>query len=217
MRALLTSSGVMVLAGAWLGPLPALSGHSFAAHMAMHMAVVAVAAPLIARGLAGTPLDPVRHASWRAGPIAASLVELVVVWGWHAPSLHALARTQPWALVLEQATFLAAGFWLWAAALGGGGRRSHEGAGIVALLLTTMHMTLLGALFAMASRPLFAHAASDAGIDAALADQHLGGAIMLLAGGTSYLAGGLWLTGRLLRASVMRNAVPFRSAGERPS
>jgi hypothetical protein len=34
----------------------------------------------------------------------------------------------------------------------------------------------------------------------ALADQHLGGVVMLLVGGGSYLVGALWLTGRLLRA-----------------
>jgi putative membrane protein len=33
----------------------------------------------------------------------------------------------------------------------------------------------------------------------ALEDQHLGGAIMLLVGGVSYLLGGLWLTMGLLR------------------
>jgi putative membrane protein len=54
-----------------------------------------------------------------------------------------------------------------------------------------MHMTLLGALFALPPRPLYAHAGS-------LADQHLGGVIMLLVGGASYLAGGLWLTARVL-------------------
>jgi putative membrane protein len=59
-------------------------------------------------------------------------------------------------------------------------------------------MTLLGALFALASRPLFQHAAT-AGEAGVLADQHLGGAIMLIAGGASYLAGGLWLAGRMVR------------------
>jgi putative membrane protein len=59
-----------------------------------------------------------------------------------------------------------------------------------------MHMTLLGALFALANRPLFQHATP-----ASMADQHLGGAIMLLAGGVSYLAGGLGLTARILRTS----------------
>jgi putative membrane protein len=58
-----------------------------------------------------------------------------------------------------------------------------------------MHMTLLGALFALANRPLFTHVDGAA----ALADQHLGGAIMLTVGGASYLIGGLWLCARMLR------------------
>ena len=45
-----------VLAAAWLGPLPDLARHSFAAHMTMHMAVVAVAAPLLALGAGRHPL-----------------------------------------------------------------------------------------------------------------------------------------------------------------
>jgi putative membrane protein len=36
----------------------------------------------------------------------------------------------------------------------------------------------------------------------ALDDQHLGGAIMLVVGGVSYLAGGLWLTARLVRRKL---------------
>jgi putative membrane protein len=61
-------------------------------------------------------------------------------------------------------------------------------------------MTLLGALLALSPRPLYGHAhgAGIAGL-APLDDQHLGGAIMLLVGGASYLIGGLVLVGRLLR------------------
>jgi putative membrane protein len=68
-----------------------------------------------------------------------------------------------------------------------------------------MHMTLLGALLALAPRPLYAHGAEYHGLTA-LEDQHLGGAIMLLVGGVSYIAGGLALTVRLLRNSWMRPA-----------
>jgi putative membrane protein len=70
------------------------------------------------------------------------------------------------------------------------------------LLFTSMHMTLLGALFALANRPLFRHAPESAAVLAALADQHLGGSIMLLVGGVSYLAGGLWLTAVMLRSQA---------------
>ena len=64
-----------------------------------------------------------------------------------------------------------------------------------------MHMTLLGALLALTPRPLYAHAGGSRGLTP-LEDQHLGGAIMLLVGGLSYLAGGLWLTAGLLRGLV---------------
>jgi putative membrane protein len=99
-------------------------------------------------------------------------------------------------LVAEQSTFLLSGLLMWMSALGveagRGGLRA--GAGVVALLLTSMHMTLLGALLGLAPRPLYAHGG------AMLDEQHLGGAIMLGVGGVSYLAGGLWLSMRLLRS-----------------
>jgi putative membrane protein len=204
MRATFATLALVVLGWAWLGQLPEFARHSFAAHMTMHMAVVAVAAPLLALAVAGTAGDPVRVMPRLFAPIAASIVELVVVWAWHAPALHHAARQEAWALVLEQGTFLTAGFFLWIAAIGGNctERRLRAGAGVVALLFTSMHMTLLGALFALANRPLFQHAPDAPATLASLADQHLGGAIMLLVGGASYLLGGLWLTAGVLRPQV---------------
>jgi putative membrane protein len=198
MRATLLLVGFVLLATIWLGPLPSQAKHSFAAHMTMHMGVVAVAAPLIALAFAGGIHDPVCRRPWLAAPIAASMIELVVVWGWHAPVLHEAARHDTWALIAEQGSFLLAGVLLWLAAVGGDReqQRVRAGAGVAALLFTSMHMTLLGALFAMANRPLFSHV--PAAVDA-LSDQHLGGAIMLIVGGTSYLTGGVWLTTRMLR------------------
>jgi putative membrane protein len=73
-------------------------------------------------------------------------------------------------------------------------------------------MTLLGALFALANRPLFQHGPESASRLSALADQHLGGAIMLLVGGASYLAGGLWLTAVMLRPQI----APPRDRRESP-
>jgi putative membrane protein len=199
MRTSVFCLSVLLLAAIWLGPLPALARHSFAAHMAMHMAVVAVAAPLIAFAAAGSRYDPVGRRLWFAAPIVASMIELVVVWGWHAPALHQAARHDTWALVMEQGSFLAAGVLLWVTAVGGerNQRSTRAGSGIAALLFTSMHMTLLGVLFTLANRPLFQHAAELAPANA-LADQQLGGAIMLIVGGASYLIGGLWLTARML-------------------
>lgn len=200
MRRPLFIAGAVVLAAVWLGPLPALARDAFYAHMSMHMGVVAVAAPLLALGVSGGAYDPVRRRPELFHPIVASVVELVIVWCWHAPGLHHFARSGPAGLFAEQGMFLAAGLLVWLSAFGGdrGGRRAA--AGVAGLLLTAMHMTLLGALLALAARPLY-HAEATASGLSALDDQHLGGAIMLLVGGISYLAGGLWLTVGLLRES----------------
>ncbi|HSG40186.1 MAG TPA: cytochrome c oxidase assembly protein [Thermoanaerobaculia bacterium] len=198
MRRLVLAAGCLVLAAVWLGPLPSLAGGAFWAHMTMHMGVVAVAAPMLALGIAGGRFDPARRAPGLFAPIPASLLELAVVWAWHAPAPHHVARHSAAGLAAEQGMFLLAGLLLWLAAFGGVPGQGRRAAGVVGLLLTSMHMTLLGALLALSPRPLYPHLHSSAGLTP-LEDQHLGGAIMLLAGGASYLLGGLWLTAGLLR------------------
>lgn len=185
--------GLAVLAGAWLGPLPALAAEHFAAHMTMHVAVVAVAAPLLAIGVAGRRLDPVRRWPAPFHPLLVSTVELFVVWAWHAPALHHLSRHHAGAMAVEQGSFLLVGVALWLAAFGGAPqqRLQRRVAGIGGLLMTSMHMTLLGVLLALAPRALYGHDE--------LEDQQRGGVLMLAAGGSSYLAGGLYLLAGLLR------------------
>lgn len=200
MRRAALIAGITALGLAWFGPLHALSAERFAAHMSVHMTIVAIASPLIAAGLANSRFDPVRSAPALFVAIPASLVELVVVWAWHAPALHLAARHRADMFVAEQASFLAAGLFLWLSVLGGdpATRRARAGSGAIALLLTFAHMTLLGALLALTPRPLYRHADTRS-IPALLDDQHLGGTIMLLSGGISYIGGGLWLSHRLLR------------------
>jgi putative membrane protein len=212
-RTTFLAAGAATLALAWLGPLPALAVHRFSAHMTMHMAVVAVAAPLLALGVAGGPHDPVRLRPRWWNPIVLSMVELMVVWSWHTPALHRFARESTWGLLAEQGTFLASGLLLWIAAVGGdrtlgsnrtlGGERDRDenraGAGVVALLLTSMHMTLLGALLALAPRSLYRHGETALSGAMPLWEQQLGGVVMLLVGGASYLVGGLGLSATLLR------------------
>jgi putative membrane protein len=210
MRHALLTCGLLTLAAAWLTALPQIARGAFWAHMTMHMVVVAVAAPLLALGVAGGRLDPVRHAPRLFPPIPASVVELVVVWAWHAPLLHHAARHSKMGLLAEQGTFLLTGLVLWLSAFGGDsqGNSSRRAAGVVGLLLTSMHMTLLGALLALSPRPLYEHAEGVSTLTP-LDDQHLGGAIMLLVGGISYLAGGLWLTVGLVRSAALKT-------GEKP-
>jgi putative membrane protein len=199
MRAVLALLGAVTLALAWLGPSPTLR-RAFSVHMGLHVAVVAVAAPLLALAIAGSRLDPVRRAPAWLPPIPVSLVEFAVVWTWHAPAPHHAAQHHAGWWALEQASFLLSGTLLWIAAFGGRGpqRSERAAAGVVALLLTSMHMTLLGALLALAPRPLYPSCGAYPGLSA-LQDQHLGGAIMLLVGGAVYLLGGVVLTASVLR------------------
>jgi putative membrane protein len=136
------------------------------------------------------------------------VVELLVVWAWHAPALHHAARASLSGLVAEQGSFLLSGLLVWVSAFGGSAAsaRHRAGAGLIALLLTSMHMTLLGALLALAPRPLYAHPGHTAALD----QQHLGGTIMLLVGGAAYLAGGVRLSVRLLHA---QSPTPERGLG----
>lgn len=190
--------GLATLAAVWLGPLPAMADRLFVGHMLMHVMVVAVAAPLLAIGLAGGRLDLSSRVPVLFSPILASVIELFVVWAWHMPALHHAARTSQAAQVLEQGSYLFVGLLVWLAAFGGVGHRRAL-AGIAGLLLTSMHMTLLGVLLAMSSRPLFEHAGSALSGLSPLEDQQLGGVIMLVFGGTAYLLGGLCLLGGLLQ------------------
>jgi putative membrane protein len=202
MRTALAVSGLVTIAALWCGPLPTLARSSFSAHMALHMGVAALGAPLLALGIAGGRLDPVDRAPMWFAPIPASMAEFAVVWAWHAPALHHLARHTLWGLALEQGTFLLTGLLLWLSVFGGEQRSGNRGAaGLVALLMTSMHMTLLGALLALGSRPLYVHHGGLAMLSP-LEDQHVGGAIMLVAGGASYLLGGLYLTARLVRRTA---------------
>ncbi len=195
----LAAGGAALALAAW-SPLPALLAPGpFAAHMAGHMLLVAAAVPLLAAGLARAAPAAVAAFAGRCPPVAASAVELVLVWGWHAPALHRAARGGP-ALAAEQASFLLAGLALWAGCLARApdGRLARGPEGVFALLLTATHMTLLGVLLALSPRPLLGHHGHNAA--APLADQELGGVVMLVAGGAAYLAGGLALLAELLAA-----------------
>jgi putative membrane protein len=197
MRKLPLIAGIAVLGAAWSG-LAELFVPSFTAHMIMHMSVVAVAAPLLALAITDTRFDPSSLLPFIFAPLPASLWELVAVWGWHAPALHEFARGSATGIMLEQASFLAVGLVLWISCLG---QRGISAAGVLGLLFTSMHMTLLGVLLALAPRPLYEHAHHGAGGLSPVDDQNLGGVVMLAVGGAVYLIGGLILMARLLNAA----------------
>jgi len=184
--------GIALVAAGW-----ALSGMGMTGHMAAHMIAVAVAAPVLAFALTAGPADPARRWPRVVTPMGMMLLELVTVWGWHLPAMRRMADASPLIALAELGSFLVAGVLLWSAVM----HTSHRAAGIGALLLTSMHMTLLGALIGLAPRPLYPsmhHAMPPLGLDR-LSDQQLGGVVMLVVGGASYFLGGLAILAGLLR------------------
>lgn len=171
-------AGLGLLAAVWLSPAPDYAAGSIILHMAMHLTVVAVVPMLLAPRL-----------SFRPGPFGLVLVlfaEMAVVWGWHAPAAHLWARVSGTALALEQASFLAAGLLVWAAAWSAG-----RFAGALVLFGTVMHMTLLGALIGLAPRPIYGTLCAGWFGLGALEEQQVAGALMALAGGAIYLCAAL--------------------------
>lgn len=190
--------GLLALAALWGGPLPAMARTSFSAHMILHLGVMVVAAPLIALGLARW--RPLPQAAPLVGlAIAGSLVELVVVWGWHAPALHEAAGLFPGIFVMQQASFLLAGILVWLPGLATPGRAAAA-AGALAMLMSFAHMSMLGVLLATAPRLIYAPELCLGGFGLGpLDDQRLGGVMMAVAGALPYLAGGVLFAHRLLR------------------
>ncbi len=191
MRRASLAAGLALLPVGWV-----LSAGGMTGHMAGHMIAVAIAAPLIAFGLSGRAFDPAARWPRVVTPMAMMLLELLTVWGWHLPALRRVADALPIVMMIEQVSFAAVGLLLWSAVI----HSPNRAAGIGALLLTSMHMTLLGVLIGLAPRPLYHGMAHHhtLGLDP-LTDQQLGGVVMLVIGAASYFLGGLALLSTLLR------------------
>jgi len=180
-----TYSAALSLGALYLLPWEGWLGQ-FAGHMLRHMGLVAVVAPLLvlaAPGLARRAGIPV---------LLGASIEFLVVWFWHLPGLHGPARGVLWVAMIEQASFLAAGWAVWASALMA--REPLLGAG--GLFLTSMHMTLLGVLLILAPTDLYAEVCGRA---PNLTGQQLGGMMMLGIGTPIYLFGALALARASLR------------------
>nr|MCU0951651.1 cytochrome c oxidase assembly protein [Burkholderiaceae bacterium] len=158
-------AGLIALVLALFGPLEALASQSFAAHMAQHMVLVALAPPLIVLArpgpavLRGLPRRLRGVARWPRLPALAPLLALtrspratavlhgLMIWLWHVPAAFELALRNDWLHAAEHVTLLASGLLFWRAVRGA--RGNAQGVALMWLLLTLMHTGLLGALLAL--------------------------------------------------------------------
>lgn len=205
-------------------PLDTLAHERFAAHMLQHMLLTMVAVPLllladplpallwalprvlrrrIGRALARGATLRLTWASLTA-PIVAWPAHVVTLWLWHLPILYDAALADGALHVLQHVSFFATALLFWWPLIAPAprlGRPAGFGLRIVYAVVAGFQTAALGLLLAAGARPLYA---VHAGAADALADQSLGGVVMLSVGGAVDMLAVLTLLWRFLGAQEGR-------------
>jgi putative membrane protein len=229
------AAGLATVAVALCSPLDTLAHGLFVAHMAQHMLLVMVAAPLLVLGAPGLPLAVALAPDWRrrlgrlrhrpavraardllTRPLVAWAVHVGTLWAWHLPGPYQAALASDAVHAAEHASFLATAVLFWWVVLSRPGRhRLAPGFAVLYLFAAALQGSALGALLTLAPVPLYplqAAAAPPWG-PAPLADQQLAGLVMWVPADLIYLgvAGTLfmrWLVS--LERTSPRREVPDR-------
>jgi len=184
-RLALAVAGSAALAAAAVSPLAELGEDKlFSAHMIQHLLLGDIA-PLLLVLAAGRRAALVR-------PLVALLAWCAVLALWHVPGLYDAALENEAVHQLQHVCFFAAGFLLWGAVLEG---RASLGWKIGAVVGVGLAGTALGNVFLWANDVVYERYATAPrawGLSP-LADQELGGAIMLAEGAVVTIAVFAWL------------------------
>jgi putative membrane protein len=217
--------GLVAVLVALAGPLDRAAETSQAWHMAQHVVLLAVAAPLLVLGA------PLRRVAWmlpenwerrlrRNGVLRALsgatpallavgiIVQSAVLAAWHLPGPYQAAVRNPLVHVLEHLAFLGAGVLLWWAILHAS--RARLGTGVLALFVAAIPGTSLGLLMTVARTVWYPVYGTGA---AALEDQQLAGVVMWAVGNTIYLIAAVGLFAAWL--SSLERTTPARTASAR--
>lgn len=184
-------AGSVGLALAGLATAPLIEFGPLSLQMLQHLAVMNIAAPLAALHLSRRgPCTP-------AALLAAGVVQLATLWGWHAPAVQQFAASSSAGQFLLMVSLAGAAFWFWSAVIA-----ATDWKALIALLLTGKLACLLGALLIFAPRDLYnldglILALCTTG-PSSLADQQLAGLLMVTACPLSYLVTGIALAARML-------------------
>ena len=198
-------AGLTVLAVA-AGPLvDGAADRRMTLHMAEHLAITDVAAPLLVLGLTGPVLAPLLRVhpigALRAlgHPLVALPLWAALLLAWHVPTAYDAAVRHDVAHVAQHACFLFAGIVLWTPLLGPFPRPAWFGAGAQLAYATAARIVAaaLGNLLVWSGTALYA-SYSDLG------DQAAAGALMLLEESVVMLAISSWLALRWIRAAGER-------------
>lgn len=226
------AGGLAALFVALVWPLDALGEALFSAHMAQHLVLMNLAAPLL---VLGAPLQVMIRAlppgarrslaalagtrAWRgawvaaSGLVAATLLQQVALWSWHTPRGVALALESDPIHIAMHASLAAAALLFWTAVLRP--RARHYWGSIAAVLVTLKTSGIVAILLLLQPGAIYGVYGSSAlawGL-APHEDEQLGWGLMMVAGSATYLAAGLALVARALFPGV----TPGRPASARPA
>lgn len=215
------TAGIVTILIALISPLDAVSHALFSAHMAQHLLLMMVAAPLlviavslppILRGLPGSwrrSVGRLLHGSvvdwlwhWLKQPLIAVILHVVALVVWHVPALYELALRVPLVHALEHVSFFATAalFW-WVIA-----RHQDHGVRLLAVFVVMMISGLLGALMTFTMTPWYGSHLALAGAWGltGVQDQQLAGLLMWIPTGFIYIIVAGWLIADWLNAVERR-------------
>jgi len=189
-----------MLAVLFVSPLCALSSALFSVRVVHHVVLVALVAPAIVMSL------PDR---WREFPLHKGagflfVLNVAIIWLWHAPAPYAAAMSSDLLFWAMQLSLLMTAVALWLAVLSPAAR---FGSALTVLLGMVIQMGLLGALITFARVPLYTpHFGTPEPFGlTTLADQQLAGLIMWIPATLPYLVTALLLIARgLAGATALR-------------
>jgi cytochrome c oxidase assembly factor CtaG len=191
------TGGIATLLLVVASPIAHLDHHLLTVHMAQHLILMLVAAPLILLGTRPLTLpQPPLAVCWLAG-------SFTVIF-WHIPSIFELALESRFWHEVEQASFVIAGLMFWRPVIGSSGWSAP-----IYLFLATLPCDALSAFLAFCGhvvyRPYVSGHAGMFGLSP-LDDQALAGALMWVAVTFAYLIPALVLTARLISGGRSHSA-----------
>ena len=199
-RVVTTIGGLLALGVALLPPLEPLAHRMLAAHMAQHLLLMLVAAPLLIWGcparavISALPRDTRQNLAnfWVSShlrllrrvlrrPATAWVAFCGAIAIWHLPAVHHWALEYASLHIVMHVTFLGSGLLFWSAVLEPVGRRRLDyGRAILFVFVTALVTGLPGALLSFARQPIYADLAAEIrpwGLSP-LEDQQLAGLLM---------------------------------------
>jgi putative membrane protein len=193
-RALGTVVGACAVAGAGALVLGLLPLGSLSRHMATHIALMNIVAPLTAvvmysrRETLGLARGP--STLW-----IATVGQLAVLWFAHSPIVHHAMQSHFAAAVAVHGALFLSALVFWISIVKSVRSRWHA---ILALLVSGKLACLLGALLTFSPRMIYGAHATGTSDAAALADQHLSGLLMIVACPLSFILTATVLTAQIL-------------------